>query len=218
MGIGQACKIAGKNIMNKQTKEVAWVDIKGVKHVYSEDVWKEKSQTCSIDPIQLDNDMYVNIPSGPPMTKTSICNRLNVQPKLWKKLYQLNDELLKLAELMLLEITKLEIRDYKLNKDMAQQKEKLHKYINNFNNNKNSINELENGHINFSGNRGDSSIRLNMESSRYYTWLILAVIIGAIIFYTYSGFGESRVLQIFLLIVAIIALYYIFKYLRRHYF
>ena len=84
--------------------------------------------------------MYVNIPSGPPMTKTSICNRLNVQPKLWKKLYQLNDELLKLAELMLLEITKLEIRDYKLNKDMAQQKEKLHKYINNFNNNKNSIN------------------------------------------------------------------------------
>jgi hypothetical protein len=46
----------------------------------------------------------------------------------------------------------------------------------------------------------------------------LAVIIGAIIFYTYSGFGESRVLQIFLLIVAIIALYYIFKYLRRHYF
>jgi hypothetical protein len=69
---------------------------------------------------------------------------------------------------MLLEITKLEIRDYKLNKDMAQQKEKLHKYINNFNNNKNSINELENGHINFSGNRDDSRIRLNMESSRYY--------------------------------------------------
>ena len=101
---------------------------------------------------------------------------------------------------------------------MAQQKEKLHKYINNFNNNKNSINELENGHINFSGNRDDSRIRLNMESSRYYTWLILAVIIGAIIFYTYSGFGESKVLQVFLLIVAIIALYYIFKYLRRHYF
>ena len=218
MGIGQACKIAGKNIMNKQTKEVAWVDIKGIKHVYSQDVWKEKSKTCSIEPIQFDNDMYINIPSGPPMTKTSICNRLNVQPKLWKKLYQLNDELLKLAELMLLEIAKLEVRDTKLNIDITQQKEKLHKYINNFNNNKTSINELENGDIDFSGNRDDSRIRLNMESSRYYTWLILAVIIGAIIFYTYSGFGESRVLQIFLLIVAVIALYYIFKYLRRHYF
>jgi len=218
MGIGQACKIAGKNIMNKQTKEVAWIDIKGIKHVYSEDVWKEKSQTCSIDPIQFDNDMYINIPSGPPMTKTSICNRLNVQPKLWKKLYQLNDELLKLAELMLLEIAKLEVRDTRLNIDITQQKEKLHKYINNFNNNKNSINELEKGQLNLGGNRDDSRIRLNMESSRYYTWLILAVIIGAIIFYTYSGFGESRVLQIFLLILTIISLYYIFKYLRRHYF
>ncbi len=162
--------------------------------------------------------MYVNIPSGPPMTKTSICNRLNVQPRLWNKLYQLNDELLKLAELMLLEIAKLEVRDTRLNNDIIQQKQKLQKYINNFNNNKNSINELENGHINFSGNRDDSRIRLNMESSRYYTWLIFAVIVSAIIFYTYSGFGESRVLQIFLLIVAVIALYYIFKYLRRHYF
>jgi len=218
MGIGQACRIAGKNIINKQTKEVAWVDIKGIKHVYSEDIWNEKSQSCSIDPIRLDNDMYVNIPSGLPMTKTSICNRLNVQPKLWKKLYQLNDKLLTLSELMLLEITKLEIRDYKLNKDMTEQKQKLQKYINNFNNNKNSISEIENGHNNFNGNRDDSRIRLNMESSRYYTWLILSIIIIAIIFYTYSGFGQSRVLQIFLLILAIIGLYYIFNYLRRHYF
>ena len=161
--------------------------------------------------------MYVNIPSGSPMTKTSICNRLNVQPKLWKKLYQLNDELLKLAELMLLEIAKLDIRDTKLNNDIRQQKEKLQNYINNFNNNKNSISELENGVINFNGNRDDAHIRLNMESSRYYTWLLLAIIIIAMIFYTYSGFGESKVLQIFLLIVAITALYYIFKYLRKHY-
>ena len=217
MGIGQACRIAGKNIMNRQTKQVAWVDIKGVKHVYPDDVWQEKSQTCSIDPMEFDNDMYINIPSGSPMTKTTICNRLNVQPKLWKKLYQLNDELLKLAELMLLEIAKLEVRDTKLNNDITQQKEKLQNYINNFNNNKNSISEIENGKSNFIGNREDSRIRLNMESSRYYTWLLLALIIGAIIFYTYSGFGESRVLQIFLLIVSIIALYYMIIYLRRHY-
>ena len=118
---------------------------------------------------------------------------------------------------MLLEIAKLEVRDTKLNNDITQQKEKLQNYINNFNNNKNSISEIENGKTNFIGNREDSRIRLNMESSRYYTWLLLALIIGAIIFYTYSGFGESRVLQIFLLIVSIIALYYMIIYLRRHY-
>jgi hypothetical protein len=218
MGMGQACKIAGKNIMNKETKEVAWVDIKGIKHIYSQDIWKEKSKTCDLKPIQFDNDMYVNIPSGPPMSKITICNRLNVEPKLWKKLHELNAELLKLSKLMLLEISKLEVRDSKLNKDITQQKEKLEKYINNFNNNKNSINNLENGQNDFTGNRDDARIRLNMESSRYYTWLMLALIVGAIIFYTYSGFGESRVIQIFLLIVAIVALYYIFIYLRRHYF
>ena len=162
--------------------------------------------------------MYINIPSGSPMTKISICNRLNVQPKLWNKLYQLNDELLRLAELMLLEIGKLEVRDVRLNYDISQQKLKLQNYVDNFNNNKNIINKLESNSIGFSGNRDDSRIRLNMEYSRYYTWLILLVIVSSIIFYTYSGYGESNTLQIFLLIVAIISLYYIFEYLRRHYF
>lgn len=217
MGIGQACKIAGQNIMNKDTKEVAWVDIKGIKHVYSQDIWKEKSQTCKIEPVQLDNTMYVNIPSGPPMTKTTICNRLNVQPKLWKKLYELNDILLILAEAMLLEIANLEISDVKVNSEIQAQKQKMQKHISNFNENKNNINNMQNNTQDFSGNREDARIRLDMESSRYYTWLLLTVIVLGIIFYTYAGFGESRILQIFLLIISIVALYYVFNYLRRHF-
>ena len=161
--------------------------------------------------------MYVNIPSGPPMTKTTICNRLNVQPKLWKKLYELNDILLILAEAMLLEIANLEISDIKVNSEIQAQKQKMQKHISNFNENKNNINNMQNNTQDFSGNREDARIRLDMESSRYYTWLLLTVIVLGIIFYTYTGFGESRILQIFLLIISIVALYYVFKYLRRHF-
>lgn len=217
MGIGQACKVAGQNIINKQTNEAAWVDIKGVKHVYSYDVWKNKSETCMLQPIQLDNDLYVNIPSGPPMTKTSNCNRLNVQPKLWQQLYQLNDKLLGLAELMLLEIGKLEIRDIKINIDLQDQKEKLKQYINNFNNNKKDIHKIQQSTHDFTPNREVARQRLHMYSSRYYTWLIISVILFAIIFYTYSGFGESKTLQVILLIVCLFLLYNGVKYIRRHY-
>ena len=42
MGSGQACGAAGTNIQNRDTNEIAWVDIKGYKHIYSDDMWKEK--------------------------------------------------------------------------------------------------------------------------------------------------------------------------------
>ena len=32
---GQPCKVAGQNIKNKETGEESWVDIKGIKHPYS---------------------------------------------------------------------------------------------------------------------------------------------------------------------------------------
>lgn len=218
MGIGQACKVAGKNIMNKDTKEVSWVDIKGIKHPYSSDVWNKKSESCSIELIELDNDMYVNIPSGSPMSDTSVCTNLNVTPKLWKKLYKLNDRLLFLSELMLEEIAGLEIRDMEVNYDISVQKERLQKYINEFNNNKNVIDELQGNNVMVSANKDNSTIRLNMEKSKYYTWVILSLIVLSIIFYTYSGFGESKILQLFLLIITIVCLYYLYNYLRRYYF
>lgn len=217
MGIGQACKVAGQNIINKQTNEVAWVDIKGVKHIYSEDIWKQKNETCMLDPIKLDNDLFVNIPSGPPMSKTSNCNRLNVDPKLWQQLYSLNDKLLDLAELMLLEIAKLEIRDVKINKDMQEQKQKLQQYVNNFNNNKKDIHQIQQSTHDFTPNREVARRRLYMNSAKYYTWLIISVILFAIIFYTYSGFGESKTLQVILVIVCLFVLYNAVKYIRRHY-
>ena len=45
MGKGQPCDVAGKNVQNTKTKEYAWVDIKGKKHVYSDKLWKKKNES-----------------------------------------------------------------------------------------------------------------------------------------------------------------------------
>lgn len=42
MGSRQACKIAGQNVKNIETNEVAWIDVKGFKHVYQKNVWDKK--------------------------------------------------------------------------------------------------------------------------------------------------------------------------------
>merc|ERR1711871_907692 len=55
---GQPCKIAGRNILNETTGEAAWVDIKGYKHIYSEDVWNKKSKSCSSKTISISDDNF----------------------------------------------------------------------------------------------------------------------------------------------------------------
>ena len=86
MGLGQACKIAGQNVQNKDTQEVAWVDIKGYKHLYPKEVWKGKQASCNLEAIKISKTAFDNIPSGSLMTTTSVCNKMDLNPVLLGKL------------------------------------------------------------------------------------------------------------------------------------
>ena len=91
MNMGQPCNIAGKNIVNTDTKEEAWVDIKGIKHPYSSNI---KSSTCSKKTtINLSKEQYDNIPTGSTMRETDQCVTLDVNPTLWAKLQSLNTQM-----------------------------------------------------------------------------------------------------------------------------
>ena len=122
MGNGQPCKIAGKNIKNETTTEIAWIDIKGYKHIYPEDVWNNKNKTCNINPITVSDSEYNSIPTGNPMTNTYICNQIDINPNMWEKLITLNKKLKNLAYKMLKEIEKLNTEDEKINEYIIEKK------------------------------------------------------------------------------------------------
>ena len=93
MGTGQPCGVAGKNIINTETGQAAWVDIKGMKHVYTDEVWAAKSEGCDTDPIRLSDAQFNALPEGSAMTKTDKCAALDVDPKAWARLNKMGDDL-----------------------------------------------------------------------------------------------------------------------------
>ena len=114
MGVGQPCGFAGKNIQNKKTSEYAWVDIKGQKHVYSDDIWKRKIASCNTEALVLAPDKYDAIPSGSAMTTIDKCIQLEVDPIAWADLMKQNSELTNISTNLISELKKDTTRDKKI--------------------------------------------------------------------------------------------------------
>lgn len=127
MGIGQPCGFAGKNIQNNKTKEYAWVDIKGQKHIYSADIWKRKIASCNTEAIELAPDKYDAIANGSAMTEIDKCMQLEVDSVIFSDLMKQNSELTDISTQMISQLKKgninnkkdVERRDdlYKINDD-----------------------------------------------------------------------------------------------------
>ena len=178
MGTGQACKVAGTNVQNSDSKEVAWIDIKGNKHVYSDDVWKGKEASCDIPPVSLDNDSYNAIPDGSNMTTTTVCDQLDVNPNVWEKLSDLNNKLLGLAKQLGLKMENLVVEDGDLKEKVAKKKEQVHQYVGSLSEDRASLNKLDNRFSTVVGEKRDSRMLL---TSRYYLYLVWAIVAIAVI-------------------------------------
>ena len=108
---GQPCGIEGSNIQNTSSKEYAWVDIYGVKHVYPDDVYKDKEKTCNKTPVLLSSNAYNSIPSGNKMTLNTPCLNMDVDVNLFIRLNKINHELLQIATDMNDELNKIQVND-----------------------------------------------------------------------------------------------------------
>ena len=202
MGSGQACKIAGQNIENNQTKEIAWVDIKGFKHVYPQELWKNKKESCNIEPIKLSSKAYDNIPNGPPMEQNTDCLKINVDPLLWSKLQKLNNELISLSETMLNELNNLKTTN---NSNLE-----IENKINKLNNN---IKQLSHNKDNITSIQGQQEFSSNYATANQYQkniWLILAILLLLGLFRSLSGTDDTIIGSI-LIIVLIFVLYFVMK-------
>lgn len=183
MSSGQPCKIAGKNIQNSETKEVAWVDIKGVKHIYSETSWKGKETSCNVSPLQLSNKQYNMIPSGSNMTTTSVCDQLGVDPNIWLQLSELNEKLLTISKQLQDEMKKLRTQDSKIEKEIREKNKKITHYVKTLEKDKNKIKKHESmDSETLQGGYEDSVLKLRQKSYVYLAWSYVAVVFGVVLF------------------------------------
>ena len=183
MGIGQVCGAAGKNIQNVQTKEMAWVDIKGYKHVYSADIWNNRSNNCGKrETISLNNDQYNAIPSGSPMTSTDVCRNLDVDPKLYLRLLKINKQLESLAVQLVEEIDRLEVTDAYLNAELQKQRSEINSHLDNLSSDRTTLQRLDNNYVTITAQQDDSKLKYTAENYEFIAWGLTALAIGGITF------------------------------------
>jgi hypothetical protein len=208
---GQPCKIAGKNIKNKDTKEEAWVDIKGVKHPYSN---KEKNKSCSSQSIELNALDYNLIPTGGAMTKSDECLSLDVNPNLWARLQKLNKKLKIQAIELSEEIEKLSLEDTEIKRQLINKRQQLLQYIDNMNNDNNDIEYNNRILMNVIGEEEDSTLRMNSNYYSYIIWIFVVLFIISLTIATASNDGE-KVTGITYIIIAFFVLTFLIYLYRK---
>lgn len=211
MNSGQPCKVAGRNIRNETSGEAAWVDIKGYKHVYPEDVWDKKSKTCASKTIKLSDENYNLIPEGSPMSSTTICDTLDINPNVWIRIQKLNKKLISLAKKISREIEKLEIKDEIMRKMMDDQKKQIDVYVVNLDNDRKQL-QFQKKTLETAAGREQNS-ELSMTSNLYnYLLMILFAIISVMITLRIINAESISTKTLFVgLILIIVGIYFIYQ-------
>lgn len=213
MGSGQACKIAGQNVQNSRTNEIAWVDIKGFKHVYPSNVWNIKKQSCNIKPIKLSDKAYNNIPKGAPMDNNVDCLKVNVDPILWSKIQSLNSDLVSLASQLSNELNNISTQDAKINQQLKQKKEELNKYINELKNDKTNISAIQGDYNDVQGQEIFSKSYSESNQYQKIIWLIFVIFILFALFRSLDG-ADDTIVSTILIVVLVFVLYFVLKTYR----
>ena len=223
----QPCGVSGHNITGGGQN--AWVDIKGVKHIYPKDVWENRSEACNMTPLPLEKDEFDAIIAGDAMTNTSFCERLNVTPSTLQTMSNLNKKLLDLGNNLLSETQNLATKD----NDLAQ---KLQFTQNQIINKVKQLKKIEgdpgmmdttSGKIKIHSGTIDHDIEaatrssklfLKMNHFKYTVGLILVIILLIFSFSTFSSNNPSPLSILIILIIALIGLYNLFNYIKKSFF
>jgi len=185
---GQPCKIAGQNIKNKESGEESWVDIKGVKHPYSSD---SKNTSCKTKPIMLSSHDYNLIPSGSAMTKTEECLALDVNPKLWSQIQELNKKLKEQAIQLTNEINNMSIENKETQGQLVYRRQQLLKYIETIDTSKEETFYNNKMLMQITGEQNDSSLRMNANYYQYILWIFLMIVIILLTIGAYNSDNTS---------------------------
>lgn len=219
MNMGQPCNIAGKNIVNTDTKEEAWVDIEGIKHPYSSNI---KSSTCSKKTtINLSKQQYDNIPTGSTMRETDQCVTLDVNPMLWAKLQSLNTQMKSIGMMIANELEKIHLEDKDVNHMLAEKQQQLIKYIADISDDKQQLTRFDDVLLQLSGEEQDATIRMKSNYYTYWFWTILMIFILWFTIKTITSSNTDTIMAeqsvMFYTILGILAVYITLYLFRKLY-
>ena len=206
---GQPCKIAGQNIKNKDTKEQAWVDIKGIKHPYSN---KKKNESCSTKPIVLSASDYNLIPTGGAMSKTDECLSLDVNPNLWSRLQRLNKKLKKQALQLSEEIEKLSLEDSNTKQELMNKRQQLLSYIESNDRDRDDIVNSNSMLMQVVGEESDSSMRMTSNYYSYIIWIFVVIFIISLTIVAATNEGEKVTGITYIIVAFFILMFLIYLY------
>lgn len=216
MGSGQPCGIAGSNIQNDTTKEHAWVDIKGYKHVYSSDLWASKSASCDVPATVLSDSEYKAIPSGGNMTSTDKCLQLDIDPALWNKIMILNDELLALSKKLAQQLGKLVIQDVELQVTLQESQNEIAQTTQSLQNDRSALEHYQTTIITAGAEQEDTALIQRMRYLQMLAWMFLLVTVLSLTAHAFVS-PASKVSDVIGLIFGIILLFVIANWFWNKY-
>jgi hypothetical protein len=179
MNPGEPCHLAGKNIRNSKTNQVAWVDLTGVKHIYPNQKMRDNLIGCNTKvTVTLDDDKYTNVPTGPTMTLDSICLNISVNEHDYTKLLKMNKKLQVLASKIVNELDTVISKDSEMETNIRSKKSTIHKFLNNLK--KERKNFDENKHLLKTMKHQSEESHVSYVSNKYHmiAWGLLLVGVG----------------------------------------
>ena len=232
MGSKQACNVAGYNIENSANGEKSFVDIEGVKHIYTGETWNNKHESCNLLKISpniklISDDEYKNIPSGNAMTTTTFCATINVDPLVLEKILTLNKQLQELANNALSEISSITtMQPSTNNNDVNFIRSSITNKLEELNKSQQDILRIGDEYKS-TGNIGlvsdssntikararDTQIVVNMNYLKYIIGFVLVVFLIIMTFYIFSYEITSPFLLLLLIILIILVLFNFFNYM-----
>ena len=228
MGLKQSCGIAGYNVENSSNGEKSFIDIKGVKHIYSGEVWNKKHESCYLDKKSITNDEYKNIPLGTAMTETTFCATINVDPLVLQRLLTLNKQLQTLGNTVLTEMNLISTSQpgININNNVNLIRNSITDRLAELNNSQQEIVRIGDEY-NSTGNIGvvtdssntikartrDTQILVNMNYLKYMIGFILVVFLIIMTFYVFSYEISSPLLILLLIILIILVLFNFFNFM-----
>ena len=167
---GELCRVAGKNIKNKDTNKTAWVNIKGEKSIYPDHPQpgsKESLPSCSDIPTYIvTQEQWDNIPdsSQKTMSEHSICNNIGIVEADYIKLIKLNTRLTHLSNTISQKLSDIVTADEIMENTIREKKSQIRNVLKNlkierknFDKNQRLVKTMqyqsEDSHINYVSNK-----------------------------------------------------------------
>lgn len=212
---GQPCGVSGKNIENEESGRKAWVDTHGIKHEYSDTVWRSKDRSCQTDVKSLSSQEYNAIPSGPPMIAGKECSQGTIDKRVWNRLQKLNKRLIFLAQEISKDLAAIKTNDSGTQKQLDMHQSNLNAHVATLrkdhpgHSTAAAVDELENA-------RGISQSTRLLATSRWYhywVWIVTAIIVVLLTSRALSTNDPGAATTLIALVALLVILYNVIRWL-----